>query len=168
MLATAPGAKLSATIAAFSAALQRRRRGVPVSTSTRRKLCPSIGKLLGKPASLSRINETGSSVRPQPPQDGDSAPLSVNEYVNYPAGYFALLIIDECRRSIYGKWRRVLDHFDAIKIGLTSTPCVMPDAPDIDKEDRVTIRDTLRFFEVEHSTFIYTMAEAIADGRLGP
>src|SRR5207244_5577052 len=40
----------SATIAAFSAALQRRRRGVPVSTSTRRKLSPSIGKLLGTPS----------------------------------------------------------------------------------------------------------------------
>jgi transposase-like protein len=35
---TAPGAKLSATIAVFSAALQRRRRGVPVNTSMRRKL----------------------------------------------------------------------------------------------------------------------------------
>src|SRR5690242_521010 len=76
MLAIAPGAKLSATIAAFSAALQRRRRGVPVRTSTRRKLCPSIGKLLGKPASLPPLNEAGSSVRPQPRQDGDSTPLT--------------------------------------------------------------------------------------------
>src|SRR4051794_41010052 len=32
-----------------------RRRGAPVRTLTRRKLCPSIGKLLGKPASLSRL-----------------------------------------------------------------------------------------------------------------
>src|SRR3954452_15384823 len=72
MLATAPGAKLSATIAAFSAALQRRRRGTPVRTSTRRKLCPSIGKLLGKPASLPRLNEAGSSLRPQLTQDGSS------------------------------------------------------------------------------------------------
>src|SRR3954471_17343459 len=76
MLATAPGAKLSATIAAFSAALQRRRRGTPVRTSTRRKLCPSIGKLLGKPASLPRLNETGSSLRPQLPQYGSSVSLT--------------------------------------------------------------------------------------------
>ena len=76
MLATAPGAKLSATIAAFSAALQRRRRGAPVRTSTRRKLCPSIGKLLGKPASLPRLNEAGSSVRHQPPQYGTSVSLT--------------------------------------------------------------------------------------------
>ena len=34
-------------MAAFSAVLHRRRRGLPVRTSTRRKLCPLIGKLLG-------------------------------------------------------------------------------------------------------------------------
>src|SRR5437763_14955569 len=34
-------------MAAFSAVLHRRRRGLPVTTSTRRKLCPLIGKLLG-------------------------------------------------------------------------------------------------------------------------
>src|SRR3954468_7473683 len=60
-LATAPGGRLSATIAAFSAALQRRRCGVPVRTSIRRKLCPSIGKLLGKSASLPRPNKTRSA-----------------------------------------------------------------------------------------------------------
>src|SRR3954471_7052278 len=78
VLATAPGARLSATIAAFSAALQRRRRGAPVKTSTRRKLCPSIGKLLGKPASLPRLRETGSSLRPQLPQDGSSVSLTLH------------------------------------------------------------------------------------------
>jgi hypothetical protein len=46
-LAYAPGTRLSATIAAFSSSLQRRRRAGPVSTSTRRKLCLLIGKLLG-------------------------------------------------------------------------------------------------------------------------
>src|SRR3954452_17407508 len=80
MLATAPGAKLSATIAAFSAALQRRRRGTPVRTSTRRKLCPSIGKLLGKPASLPRLNKAGSSVRPQLPQYANSVSLTVKQH----------------------------------------------------------------------------------------
>ena len=45
----------------------------------RRKLCPSIGKLLGKPASLPRLNETGSSVRPQFPQYRSSVSLTFNE-----------------------------------------------------------------------------------------
>ncbi len=33
----------------------------------------------------------------------------VNEYENYSSGYFDLIIIDECHRSIYGQWRRALD-----------------------------------------------------------
>jgi type I restriction enzyme R subunit len=92
----------------------------------------------------------------------------VNEYANYSSGYFDLVIIDECHRSIYGKWRRAIDHFDAIKIGLTATPCVMRDAPDIDEEDRAAIHDTLRFFEVDGPTYSYTLAEALADGHLVP
>lgn len=92
----------------------------------------------------------------------------VNEYEKYSSGYFDLIVIDECHRSIYGQWRRALDHFDGIKIGMTATPCVMDDAPDVDEEDRVAIRDTLRFFEVDRPTFSYSMTEAIADGHLVP
>jgi type I restriction enzyme R subunit len=92
----------------------------------------------------------------------------VNEYEKYSSGYFDLVIIDECHRSIYGKWRRALDHFDGIKVGLTATPCVMQDAPDVDDEDQAAIRDTLRFFEVSRPTYSYNMAEAIADGHLVP
>src|SRR4051812_43975895 len=69
--------------AAFSVALQRRRRGAPVRTSTRRKLCPSIGKLLGKPASLPRLNEAGSSAHPQLPQDGNRASLTMNVQLHH-------------------------------------------------------------------------------------
>jgi type I restriction enzyme R subunit len=92
----------------------------------------------------------------------------VNEYDNYSSGYFDLIIIDECHRSIYGQWRRALDHFDGVKIGLTATPCVMENAADIDEEDRIAIRDTLRFFEVQRPTYSYTMREAIQDGNLVP
>jgi type I restriction enzyme R subunit len=92
----------------------------------------------------------------------------VNEYENYSSGYFDLIVIDECHRSIYGKWKRALDHFDGIKIGLTATPCVMRDQLDVDEEDRAAIRDTLRFFEVDKPTYSYTMREAIADGHLVP
>ncbi|WP_234729656.1 DEAD/DEAH box helicase family protein [Acidocella facilis] len=92
----------------------------------------------------------------------------VNEYEKYSSGYFDLIVIDECHRSIYGQWRRALDHFDGIKVGLTATPCVMQDAPDVDDEDRAAIRDTLRFFEVSRPTYSYSMAEAIADGHLVP
>jgi type I restriction enzyme, R subunit len=92
----------------------------------------------------------------------------VNEYEKYSSGYFDLVIIDECHRSIYGKYRRALDHFDGTKIGLTATPCVMENAPEVDEEDKVAIRDTLRFFEVDRPTYSYTMSEAIEDGHLVP
>ena len=48
----------------------------------------------------------------------------VNIYRDYSAGYFDLIISDECHRSIYGKWSGVLKHFDGIQVGLTATPCV--------------------------------------------
>ncbi|WP_395711743.1 DEAD/DEAH box helicase family protein [Reyranella sp.] len=92
----------------------------------------------------------------------------VNEYEKYSAGYFDLILVDECHRSIYGQWRRALDHFDGIKIGLTATPCVMRDAADIEEEDRAAIRDTMRFFELDRPTYRYTMQEAIADRYLVP
>ena len=35
---------------------------------------------------------------------------------------FDVIIVDECHRSIYGRWRQVLEYFDACIIGLTATP----------------------------------------------
>jgi type I restriction enzyme R subunit len=92
----------------------------------------------------------------------------VNEYANYSAGYFDLIIVDECHRSIYGKWRRALDHFDGVKVGLTATPCVFRNADDLEPEDLASVRDTLRFFEVDKPTYRYQLKEAIEDGYLVP
>jgi type I restriction enzyme R subunit len=39
-----------------------------------------------------------------------------------PPETFDIVVIDECHRSIYGRWRQVLDYFDAFQIGLTATP----------------------------------------------
>jgi len=40
-----------------------------------------------------------------------------------PPDYFQFIIIDECHRSIYGKWKDVLDYFKGANIlGLTATP----------------------------------------------
>lgn len=93
----------------------------------------------------------------------------VNIYADYSAGYFDLVISDECHRSIYGQWSGILKHFDGIQIGLTATPCV---AGEIDvtgeQEDTAFVRDTLRFFEVEEPTFTYKLNRAISDGYLVP
>jgi type I restriction enzyme R subunit len=95
----------------------------------------------------------------------------VNIYSEYSAGYFDLVISDECHRSIYGKWSGVLKHFDGVQVGLTATPCVID--PDVlaamgDQDDQLAIRDTLRFFEVERPTFSYKMRDAIREGYLVP
>lgn len=92
----------------------------------------------------------------------------VNIYREYSAGYFDLVISDECHRSIYGKWSGVLKHFDGVQIGLTATPCVA-DVQDFgDDEDKLFIRDTLRFFEVDRPTYSYKLKDAIKDGYLVP
>ena len=42
---------------------------------------------------------------------------------NLPHDYFDMIIIDECHRSIYGNWRKVLEYFDTARlVGLTATP----------------------------------------------
>ncbi|MBI4193568.1 MAG: DEAD/DEAH box helicase family protein [Betaproteobacteria bacterium] len=91
----------------------------------------------------------------------------VNIYRDYSAGYFDLVISDECHRSIYGKWSGVLKHFDGIQLGLTATPCVA-DIDIGDDEDNAFVRDTLRFFEVKKPTFTYKLRDAIRDGWLVP
>ena len=92
----------------------------------------------------------------------------IAEYRALSAGYFDLVITDECHRSIYGKWSGVLRHFDGIQLGLTATPCTAgADAPP-DPEDGRFVRDTLRFFELDAPTFRYGLREAIGAGWLAP
>jgi len=93
----------------------------------------------------------------------------INIYGEYSAGYFDLIISDECHRSIYGKWSGILKHFDGIQIGLTATPCVGgEETATEDEDDKLFVRDTLKFFEVDKPTFIYKLRDAIRDGYLVP
>ena len=57
-------------------------------------------------------------------KDDDNEPAVVlGDDLKLPPDYFKFIIIDECHRSIYGKWRAVLDYFSgAIVLGLTATP----------------------------------------------
>jgi len=64
-----------------------------------------------------------------------------------PPETFDLIIVDECHRSIYGQWRKVLEYFDAQIIGLTATPT----------------KQTLGFFE-QNLVSEYTFPESVADG----
>ncbi|MFF4484295.1 DEAD/DEAH box helicase family protein [Streptomyces sp. NPDC001520] len=57
------------------------------------------------------------------PYDVDGE-IQVGYNENIPPESFDLIIVDECHRSIYGKWRSVLEYFDAPIVGLTATPVV--------------------------------------------
>ncbi|MEV6949433.1 DEAD/DEAH box helicase family protein [Streptomyces sp. NPDC051172] len=48
--------------------------------------------------------------------------IEVGYNADIPPEAFDLIVVDECHRSIYGKWRSVLEYFDAPIIGLTATP----------------------------------------------
>ena len=59
-----------------------------------------------------------------------------------------MIIIDECHRSIYGNWRKVLEYFDTARlIGLTATP----------------IPETMAFFN-NNRIVNYTLERSIVDG----
>jgi type I restriction enzyme, R subunit len=66
--------------------------------------------------------------------------------------FFDLVVADESHRSIYNAYQQVLDHFNAIILGLTATPA-----------DRID-HDTFRLFACEafDPTYAYTYEEAIA------
>lgn len=49
--------------------------------------------------------------------------VELGDNLKLPSDYFQLIIVDECHRSIYGKWKKVLDYFsEATVLGLTATP----------------------------------------------
>ncbi len=92
----------------------------------------------------------------------------IAEFRALSPGYFDLVITDECHRSIYGKWSRVLRHFDSIQLGLTATPCRADLEALPEPEDERFVRDTLRFFELEKPTFRYGLRQAVKEGHLAP
>jgi type I restriction enzyme, R subunit len=67
--------------------------------------------------------------------------------IEAPIEVFDACFVDECHRSIYGKWGSVLDYFDMFKIGLTAT----------------AERTTILYFD-ENVVTEYKHQEAVADG----
>jgi type I restriction enzyme R subunit len=59
---------------------------------------------------------------------GDETADTDVEKLNIPIHAFDLIIADECHRGYSAKdisvWRDTLDHFDAVKVGLTATPAL--------------------------------------------
>ena len=53
----------------------------------------------------------------------DETEITLGDDLKLPSDYFDLIIVDECHRSIYGRWQKVLNYFNTARIvGLTATP----------------------------------------------
>ncbi len=76
----------------------------------------------------------------------DETPVDIKYNASVPIGEFDFIVIDECHRSIYNKWKQVLDYFDSFLIGLTATPS----------------NDTIGFFH-NNQVMRYTHEQAIVD-----
>ena len=76
----------------------------------------------------------------------------------YTAGYFDLVLADECHRSIYGSWQSALTRFDAIHVGLTATPASFIE------------RNTYKFYRYEpgQPDVSYSIKDAFCDDYLIP
>ncbi len=93
---------------------------------------------------------TGQKITDSDDDDEDTATGEVQLTGNLllPPDFFDLIVIDECHRSIYGNWRRVLDYFNTAKlIGLTATP----------------VPETMAFFN-NNRIVNYTLERSIVDG----
>ncbi len=81
-------------------------------------------------------------------EDNTTSEVTLPDNPNLPHDFFDLIIIDECHRSIYGNWRKVLEYFDTAKlVGLTATP----------------IPETRAFFN-NNIIVNYTLEQSIIDG----
>lgn len=76
------------------------------------------------------------------------SPVDLPENPKLPKDFFDLIIIDECHRSIYGNWQKVLNYFTTARmIGLTATP----------------VPETMAFFN-NNRIVNYTLEQSIVDG----
>jgi len=82
----------------------------------------------------------------------------VGRYHEFTSGYFDVVVMDECHRSIYGAWQAALSHFDAMHVGLTATPAVYIE------------RNTFQFYHCKDDApdFSYSIQDAFKEGFLTP
>lgn len=92
----------------------------------------------------------GEEIEDTDDDDNDEATgeVTLPDNPNLPHDFFDMIVIDECHRSIYGNWRKVLEYFDTARlIGLTATP----------------IPETMAFFN-NNRIVNYTLEKSIVDG----
>ena len=71
-------------------------------------------------------------------------------------GRFDLIVVDEAHRSLFSKYRRLFDYFDALMVGLTATPRCEE------------AKSTYEVFDIKSGVpdYTYELEDAIADGYL--
>lgn len=82
----------------------------------------------------------------------------IGRFQEFTSGYFDVVVMDECHRSIYGSWQTALSHFDALHVGLTATPAIYIE------------RNTFSFYHCKDDTpdYAYPIQEAFKEGFLVP
>ncbi len=81
-------------------------------------------------------------------ESGSTEEITLPPNPALPQDYFDLIVIDECHRSIYGNWKKVLEYFNTARlIGLTATP----------------VPETKAFFN-NNIVVNYTLEKSIVDG----
>jgi type I restriction enzyme R subunit len=89
---------------------------------------------------------------------GATYPGMMGLYQKLSPGYYDLIIADESHRSIYNRYKAILDHFDSIQLGLTATPTDFID------------HNTFELFGCDEGapTCYYGYDEAVRDRHLVP
>ena len=86
---------------------------------------------------------------------------------NFPQNHFTHIIIDECHRSAWGRWRIILDRNpDAVQIGLTATPRQLKlkaDTAEAKADERLHADNIAHFGE---PVYVYDMSQGMKDGYL--
>jgi type I restriction enzyme R subunit len=86
---------------------------------------------------------------------------------NYPENYFTHIIIDECHRSAWGKWKQVFERNpNAVQIGLTATPrkIKVNEETEETKADAQITADNYKHFG--EPVYEYDLTQGIEDGYL--
>ncbi len=99
-------------------------------------------------------------------------PTIASQLERFSPGHFDIVITDECHRSIYNLYRNLLNHFDALHIGLTATPN-LGHYEFVNEKEKKLVRNTYEFYDCwNHAsksgepTFAYDIIDGIKDGFL--
>ncbi|MDD9820611.1 MAG: DEAD/DEAH box helicase family protein [Nitrospira sp.] len=86
---------------------------------------------------------------------------------HYPENHFSHIVIDECHRSAWGTWSKILTrNHAAVQIGLTATPRELRTREDTEeaREDEKITANNLKYFG--EPVYEYNVSQAMEDGYL--